>query len=98
MLPQAIDHVLQPVSPHKAVVIRDGYEPGAKELQAAINSRGASTLFRKNVLSSETPGDIASEGAKLARQYGFSDADIELIAQLSTAMQAWQPIQDRVAP
>jgi hypothetical protein len=53
---------------------------------------------RLAVLSSRAPGDVTSEAAGLARQYGFTEADIELIQKLTTAMQAWQPNPDGVAP
>jgi hypothetical protein len=46
---------------------------------------------RLAVLSSQAPGEVASGAADLARQYGFSNSDIELIQKLTTAMQAWQP-------
>lgn len=53
---------------------------------------------RLAILGSQPPGEIAAEGLKSARQYGFSDPDLILIQQLTTAMQAWQPVENGSAP
>jgi hypothetical protein len=46
---------------------------------------------RLGVLSSRPPGETASEAIRLARESGFSEADLQLMQALTLAMQAWQP-------
>ncbi len=47
---------------------------------------------RLAILGSQSPSAIASEALNYARINGFSDADISLIQELVTAMQAWSGI------
>jgi hypothetical protein len=53
---------------------------------------------RLAVLSSRAPGDTASEAIQLARAAGFAEADIQLIQELTLAMQAWQPVPAGATP
>ncbi|MBI5297294.1 MAG: hypothetical protein HY869_17585 [Chloroflexi bacterium] len=45
---------------------------------------------RLAILGSQAPGEIASQGLEDARRIGFSEADLDLLQKLTTAMQAWQ--------
>jgi hypothetical protein len=47
---------------------------------------------RLAIFGSQSPTAIASEGLAYARANGFPDADIVLIQELVTAMQAWSGI------
>ena len=47
---------------------------------------------RLAIFGSQSPSAIASEALNYARINGFSDADIALIQELVTAMQAWSGI------
>ena len=48
---------------------------------------------RLAIFGTQSPSAIASSGLTYARANGFSDADIDLIQELVTAMQAWSGIQ-----
>ena len=48
---------------------------------------------RLAIFGSQSPSTIASQGLAYARTNGFSDADIALVQELVTAMQAWSGIQ-----
>ena len=48
---------------------------------------------RLAIFGSQSPSAIASQGLEYARSNGFADADISLIQELVTAMQAWSGIQ-----
>jgi hypothetical protein len=48
---------------------------------------------RLAVFGSQTPVSIASSGLQYAQSNGFSDADIALMKELVTAMQAWSGVQ-----
>ena len=48
---------------------------------------------RLAIFGTQSPSAIASSGLTYARANGFSDADIALIQELVTAMQAWSGIQ-----
>jgi hypothetical protein len=45
------------------------------------------------IFGTQSPSAIASSGLTYARANGFSDADITLLQELVTAMQAWSGIQ-----
>jgi hypothetical protein len=47
---------------------------------------------RLAVFGSQSPSDIASSGLAYARTSGFPDADIVLMQELVTALQAWSGI------
>jgi len=47
---------------------------------------------RLAVFGSKSPSTLASEGLGYARANGFADADIALIQELVTALQAWSGI------
>jgi hypothetical protein len=47
---------------------------------------------RLAIFGSQSPSAIAAEGLEYARANGFSDADIALIQELDTALQAWSGI------
>jgi len=47
---------------------------------------------RLAIFGSQSPSAIASDALDYARTNGFSDADITLIQELVTAMQAWSGI------
>ena len=47
---------------------------------------------RLAVFGSQSPSAIAADGLEYARANGFADADIVLIQELVTAMQAWSGI------
>ena len=48
---------------------------------------------RLAIFGSQSPSTIAAESLAYARTNGFDDADIALIQELVTAMQAWSGIQ-----
>ena len=48
---------------------------------------------RLAIFGTQSPSAIASSGLTYARANGFSDADITLMQELVTAMQAWSGIQ-----
>ena len=48
---------------------------------------------RLAVFGSQSPSSIAASGLDYARANSFTDADIALIQELVTAMQAWSGIQ-----
>jgi len=48
---------------------------------------------RLAIFGTQSPSAIASAGLDFARTNGFSDADIVLIQELVTALQAWSGIQ-----
>ena len=48
---------------------------------------------RLAIFGTQSPSAIASSGLTYARANGFSDADIALMQELVTAMQAWSGIQ-----
>ena len=47
---------------------------------------------RLAIFGSQSPSAIATDGLEYARANGFADADIVLIQELVTAMQAWSGI------
>ena len=47
---------------------------------------------RLAIFGSQSPSAIAAEGLAYARTNGFADADVALIQELVTAMQAWSGI------
>lgn len=48
---------------------------------------------RLAIFGTQSPAAIAAEGLEYARTNGFPDADIALIQELVTALQAWSGIQ-----
>jgi hypothetical protein len=48
---------------------------------------------RLAIFGTRSPSALATEGLAYARANGFSDADIALIQELVTALQAWSGIQ-----
>jgi hypothetical protein len=48
---------------------------------------------RLAIFGSKSPSAIAAEGLTYARSHNFSDAEIALIQELVTALQAWSGIQ-----
>jgi hypothetical protein len=48
---------------------------------------------RLAIFGTKSPSALAAEGLTYARTNGFSDADIALIQELVTALQAWSGIQ-----
>ena len=57
------------------------------ELDAGLAAR------RLAIFGSQSPSAIAADGLTYARANGFADADVALIQELVTAMQAWSGIQ-----
>lgn len=47
---------------------------------------------RLAIFGSQSPAAIAASGLSYARTAGFSDAEIELVQELVTALQAWSGI------
>jgi hypothetical protein len=48
---------------------------------------------RLAIFGTQTPAAIAAEGLDFARTNGFSNADVALMQELVTALQAWSGIQ-----
>lgn len=53
---------------------------------------------RLALLGSQPPGDIAGDAVDQARLLGFDAADLAVMQELTTAMQAWQPVSNGGAP
>ena len=48
---------------------------------------------RLAIFGTKSPSAIAADGLNYARDHGFSDAEIALMQELVTALQAWSGIQ-----
>jgi hypothetical protein len=48
---------------------------------------------RLAIFGTQSPSSIAADALEFARTNGYSDADVNLIQELVTAMQAWSGIQ-----
>jgi hypothetical protein len=49
---------------------------------------------RLAVLGSQSPASIAKEADEFARQSGYPTEDINLLQELTVALQAWQPFPE----